>query len=174
MDYVARGVKRNCWASKTYLKEHEVSADALSCLKTQGGGLSFWSCGPDRESFEEAALAIAASPNKDRLDDVDIVRVPADEFKSSGLKLIESRGRTRATKLTDRHRDVAELSTFGLHLVAMILEPHVNSQGNCRRFRKKELAELVKQSIDAGDIDQTSLPEKIVAEVQKLEKPKTP
>lgn len=157
--FLARKISLAKWSKKQEqgeLAEDEIPADAVTAdLRTQDNKLSFWRCG-DGEGIEvnEAVLALAAAGT--RVDKIDVVWLAADELRSDGQTLQDTKGRTPVLELAELHVDVCRLDYIRLGKVAQHIFTSIQKDQYLRLGKarvKQLLAEAVKQErINPNDL----------------------
>lgn len=156
--YVARKISRAKWQTHgAEVTERGAPADAVTaCMRTGQNRLSLWRFKDPDHDLGEIALAMAA--NAERAETLDLVWVRLDTLSSYVQE--ETAGKTAVADLRDRHIDVCHLD--GRTLVAIADHFFVAVQKNeIRRFREKEVIELLKKALREGRIVPADLSEKL-------------
>lgn len=156
MAFLLRMVQRQKWEPTQDLGLNEIAADAVTAdLRTTRNSLSFWRGDDDSAAVEQVALAVATS--RDKLDRIDIAWMPENLFDECTLPLEASKGVTPIQSLRSRHVDVIRLDVSRLGTVAAIVQQGVRN-GQCRRFSKAQVSELVKKAVENDLVRLESLP----------------
>ena len=162
--FLARKITRAKWATTEDLSVGEIPADAVTVdLRTQENSLSFWRCPTDSDGdVEEVALAIAAAG--ERVDRLDIVWLADEELQNDGHVLKNTEGRTPLTDMAAMHVDVSRLDYVRLGKVARQVDAALERDRH-RRLTKARVRSLIKEAVEQGRIDSSTLHEKLRVEV---------
>ncbi len=163
--FLARMITRHKWRLKDGLALDEIPADAITAdLRTADNTLSFWQCGEATESeVSEAVLAIAAG--RDRVQKLDIVWILTDELESDGQRIRLKKGRTPVAGLSKRHVDVCHLDYRRLGRIGDRVATAIR-QEQWKRFRKREIVDLLATAVQNGRLAEADLTEKIQRELR--------
>lgn len=159
---MARKISRAKWQpSGPAATGQGVSADAVTaCMRTGQNRLSLWRFQDPEQDLGEIALAMAA--NAERAETLDLAWVSLDTLTPYAQE--ETIGKTAVADLRDRHIDVCQLD--GRKLVEIADHFFVAVQKNeVRRFREKEVIELLQKALRAGRIVPADLAEKLRPQV---------
>ena len=165
--FLARKISLAKWSKKQEqgeLAEDEIPADAVTAdLRTQDNKLSFWRCG-DEEGIEvnEAVLALAAAGT--RVDKIDVVWLAADELRSDGQTLQDTKGRTPVLELAELHVDVCRLDYMRLGKVAQRVVTALKKE-RYLRLRKARVRNLLAEAVEQGRIDPKDLQKRVREEL---------
>ena len=162
--FLARKISLAKWSKKGELAEGEIPADAVTAdLRTQDNKLSFWRCG-DGEGIEvnEAVLALAAAGTS--VDKIDVVWLAADELRSDGQTLQDTKGRTPALELVELHVDVCRLDYMRLGKVAQRVVTALKEE-RYLRLGKARVRNLLAEAVEQGRIDPNDLEKRIREEL---------
>ena len=163
--FLARMITRHKWQLKDGLALDEIPADAITAdLRTANNTLSFWQCGQATEpEVSDAVLAIAAG--RDRIQKLDIVWILTDQLESDGQRIRLKRGRTPVAGLPERHVDVCHLDYHRLGRIGDRVAAAI-SEEQWKRFRKREIADLLVKAVHNGRLSESDLAEKIQTELR--------
>ena len=163
--FLARMINRSKWQPKEGLASDEIPADAITAdLRTANNTLSFWQCGQATEpEVSDAVLAIAAG--RDRIQKLDIVWILTDQLESDGQRIRLKRGRTPVAGLPERHVDVCHLDHHRLGRIGDRVAAAI-SQEQWKRFRKREIVDLLATAVQNGRLVEADLTEKIQTELR--------
>jgi len=162
MCLLVRKISRAKWESAA--KGAEISADAITgCLRTSDNNLSVWRI-EDDSAVEDAILAIVS--NSQHPDTIYVALLHEREVLASGFQLDAKLGATPVERLRDTHCDICGLTYGSLGLIAGLI---VNSiqQNEVKRFNRKSILDLLKNAIDAGDVQMEELQERMKLELKK-------
>ena len=164
---LARKISLAKWSKKQEqgeLAEDEIPADAVTAdLRTQDNKLSFWRCGDEKATeVNEAALALAAAGT--RVDKIDVVWLAADELRSDGQTLQDTKGRTPVLELAELHVDVCRLDYMRLGKVAQRVVTALKKE-RYLRLRKARVRNLLAEAVEQGRIDPKDLQKRVREEL---------
>jgi hypothetical protein len=130
----------------------DIPADPLNDVRTQDNALSVWLVDDGKQNLNRVALAIAAT--RQRVDKLDYLLFDLQILSDSDVETCKSRGTTPDEQVNDWHLDLVELS--GLELVSLV-RAILTSDYETGRFLPKEVVELLKDAVKAGQINQEKL-----------------
>ena len=154
---LARKITLRRWENRrdSALTEDEMSADAVTDLRTTRNALSFWKCeSGSEEHIEPAAVAIAA--NAEQASKVDIVWLPEDAL-SGRLSPQDSAGRTPYRAFVSRHCDVRNLDYGRLGQLARIMDGAIRGEDRTIRISKRRVRRLLQDAVASGKIEKGRL-----------------
>lgn len=164
MEYLARKIARAKWDIKSFMKDGEIAADAVTvCLKTFDNRLSFWLCDDERADVAEVVLAMVTTHQ--HLEKLHMIAVPKEDIASADVSLETTDGITRVEDLKGRHRDTGGLTLDSLSAVARLLAPMIRAGSHCYLFSRKQVLEILRQAVRNGRVDVDSLEERLRAEI---------
>lgn len=165
MSYLAHKISRAKWVQYPYMRDDDVSADALTaCLKTSDNKLSFWSC-ESNSMTDVDRVALALGAGMQRIDTFDIVLIPRSVFDSEIYNIENTTGRTAAVDLKDHHVDLVRLTARSLCQLAPVISSYVHDKTTCYRITRSQMRSLLEQAIQLNRIELTSLSEKISQQI---------
>jgi len=160
MSFLARKITRPKWDSSPGMDQGAVGADAVTAdLRTQNNALSLWEFSDAEKELREIVLALAA--NFDRIEKIDIAWFLREDAEKAGIEIQPTKGQTPVDDLRDWHRDAMNLDLDRLGGVARSLSRSVRNNGWVRRFRKKEVRNVLKEAVDQRRLIAGSLSEGI-------------
>ena len=166
--FLARKVSLPKWETHPDLSEGEIQADAITAdLRTFDNRLSVWCCGdegPACEDLQKAALAMAST--MDRANTIDLVWIDKGELERAGFIIRQSEGETCVPDLVSLHYDVCSLDYAKLGAMACLVEKAI-ANGQSRRFRRKQVLDLIVDATVKGRVDQDQLKCSLKKDVQK-------
>lgn len=152
----AKWMQNNILNNDTFSVE-DVSADAITSLKTSGNALSAWQVA--EEAIEDAVLAIVSSHQ--HLDAIDVVCLDPSSLESNGIKLQSTPGSTPLKdKLIGQHIDICDLTYRTLGTVAEQIV-HVLKEGKVLRYTKGNIKKLLYDAINRGRLQKDDLDESL-------------
>lgn len=165
MAWLVRKVSRAKW--EPTLGTKKISADAVTGdLRTSNNELSLWKiASSERAELEKAALALAAAG--DRIDTLDIAWIASEDIEGQGISLRDSPGRTAAVALKHSHVDAEKLDLTALCTIAEILARAIRDRAHFKRFTKAQVKQLLRTSLDAGQVDRALLSVKLLCDLTK-------
>jgi len=159
------GVRQNRWlkqAAQPWLDRGDVPADPVVDLRVSENQLSVWEVLPDKSNLKRVVRALAIG--KDEIQPNGWVLFDSGLLAAAGIKPpVQKAGTTRDEGANPWHRDLVDLS--GLTLVA--LTKTILTNGESGQLLKKELVGLVSAGIDANELREDQLPEKIRKQVEQ-------
>ena len=157
MTFILRKLdRRAAFHPLDWISKGDVSADALSDLRTTGNTLSVWQIDEERTNLERVVAALAAGRMK--LDKLDYALIDRKILDSLGISLVKESGCScdpDANALW--HQDIIGLSGSKLLELAFTLQTHAEFT----RTQKKTVGNLISTSIDSGFIDADRLQNKL-------------
>lgn len=158
--FLARMIARSKWEPKDGLASDEIPADAITAdLRTANNTLSFWQCGQaTAPEVSDAVLAIAAG--RDQIQKLDIVWIRMDELESDGQRIRSTQGRTPVAGLSERHVDLYHLDYRRLGRIGNRVAAAI-SQEQWKRFRQREIVDLLATAVRNGRLSEGDLAEKV-------------
>ena len=139
-----------------WIQQGDVSADALSNLRTTGNALSVWQIDENQTNLQRVVAALAAGRMK--LDKIDYALIDRRSLDPLGVRLIKEAGGSCDRDANSLwHQDITELSGSKLLELAFTLQTHAKF----KRFHKKAVRNLIAASIEDGFIDSTQLEDKL-------------
>lgn len=139
------------------IKKKEIPADVISIdLKTKGNTLSLWKTEDDStDNINKAVLALVTS---NKLDTIDVVWFDKKSFSKKKIVVRPSPGNTPVETLIESHFNACSLDYKRLGKVAKVIQKAIKS-GNTKRYRKKEIIDIVKKGIENNLVNKNDLPE---------------
>lgn len=157
MKFILRKLdRRAAFHALDWIPKGDVSADALSDLRTTGNTLSVWQIDEDRTNLERVVAALAAGRMK--LDKLDYALLDRTILDSLGVSLVNESGCScDADANALWHQDIIGLSGSKLLELAFTLQAHAEFA----RVQKKAVGDLISTSVDNGFIDVDLLQNKL-------------
>jgi hypothetical protein len=162
--FLLRKITKSRWfreAALAWLPPEELSADAITDLKTADNSLSFWLVNDDRSNLEDMILAVAAAG--DFVSHVDYVLIELSSEIEGQFKVEAEPGETAYTSALPFHRDMCELSATKLLRVAAVV-----SRTPRERWQKGDVEKLLCASYKDGRLDHGKLRERMRKELDSL------
>ena len=165
MEFVLRKLdRRAAFHPVDWIQEGDVSADALSNLRTIGNALSVWQIDENTTNLDRVIAALAAGRMK--LDKIDYALIDRQALDPLGIRLVkETGGSFDRDANTMWHQDITGLSGSKLLELASTLQTHAKF----KRIHRNDVRDLVVASIDDGFIDSTQLDAKLREDLARLE-----
>ena len=139
----------------------DISADAITDLKTKSNTLSVWYAASDDE-VEEAVLAIVGTLTQ--LDAIDLIPLEQSALQAAGLELQEDTGRTWVKSMEKRHRNIVKLTYGSLGTIAGIVVDRIREyteKDKRIRITVSEVRDILKKAISEKRLDLNDLPDSI-------------
>jgi hypothetical protein len=153
MPELAHKINAAKWRQVNLEETNDVSADAITSLRTRMNALSLWEIESD-EQFDQAALAIAAAG--DFLETFDLVPLYPTSLIDTGLELEKSRGNTKVEDLKNTHFDIVHLTYARLGIMANhIVQSFRNNK--VKRYTRDDLIGLLNNAIENGRLKKEDL-----------------
>ena len=165
MEFVLRKLdRRAAFHPVDWIQEGDVSADALSDLRTIDNALSVWQI--DESTTNLARVIAALASGRMKLDKIDYALIDRRALDPLGICLVNGAGRSFDRDAnTLWHQDMTGLSGSKLLELASTLQTHAQFE----RIHKKDVRNLIVASIDDGFIDPTELGAKLRDDLARLE-----
>jgi len=151
-----RTIRKPKWlrqSDKDWLPDNTLQADALGDLKTQQNSISLWKIHDDRSNMSRIIAALAAS--KDSLSNIDYAIFDYEIPAQLGIKLSSLPGETLDKEANIWHIDATELTAMKL----LDLAQSIYLKAEINRFQKKEVTDMIIESISQGFINIKEIPE---------------
>jgi len=161
MSLLVRKIDNAKWMQNDILNNdtfsvEDVSADAITCLKTSGNALSAWQVA--EEAIEDAVLAIVSSHQ--HLDTIDVVCLDPLSLESNGIRLQSTPGSTPLKDIIGQHIDICDLTYRTLGTIAEQIV-HVLKEGKVLRYTKGNIKKLLYDAINQGRLQKDDLDESL-------------
>nr|AAU82896.1 hypothetical protein GZ22D9_44 [uncultured archaeon GZfos22D9] len=161
MSLLVRKIDNAKWMQNDILNNdtfsvEDVSADAITSLKTSGNALSAWQVA--EEAIEDAVLAIVSSHQ--HLDTIDVVCFDPSSLESNGIRLQSTPGSTPLKDIFGQHIDICDLTYRTLGTVAEQIV-HVLKEGKVLRYTKGNIKKLLYDAINPGRLQKDELDESL-------------
>jgi len=130
---------------------NDVSADAITnCLKTYNNDLSVWRI-EDEKDLDNAILALITGCKQTKLSTLHYVIIDEEIISRNQLSLLETEGDTVVVNLKNTHRDIGHLTYQRLGKVKDIVLDCIRNDKSAF-FSRKQLKDLIKKSLEKGDL----------------------
>lgn len=166
MAFFVRKISRNKWPSNM-CDINDLSADAISDLRTTNNTLSIWRVDSEDE-LEHAILALAASSKVSRIENMSIVWIDEKELEKYGIKISDKEpGDTVVDDLKRTHRDICDVTYKSLGDIARIILSEINEKEHVKRITKTEVRNLLVSAYnDKRLLEEKCMPE-LIDEIKK-------
>lgn len=167
MPYLDRKITRVKWETGNEFAPNEIPADAVTAdLRTKSNTLSFWQLETPTNYIEISKIALALVTEADRIDRLDLTWIDKNGFRSQGISVNPSDGRTPVKSLQSTHVDVAKLDLNRLSKIASWIADGL-SQNQYRRFTKKEIIQIIIEAIRQDLVSLDDLAPEVKDEIDK-------
>ena len=164
MAYWVRKITRSKWPDEL-ISINTIPADVITSeLRTQKNTLSFWRI-ETLDDLEKAALALAASSKSTKIETIDIVYIPEDEFQSAKLETCITPGDTVVPDLAGLHRDLSSLNYSALGVISSIIHANMKHE-NAKRYTKKAVKALLVKAFRENRISQDKCDPSVYSEIE--------
>jgi hypothetical protein len=167
-DYRARKFNRAKWEKPPFIKDDDIPADALICLRTADNKLSFWECSNQNDSVEDVVLALATGSKIKYLEKMHVIVLPIESLDSAHFPVDRKEGDTHVEDLKLRHVDLIELTLSKLTVLAKLMAAQMRDDVGCYSFTKKQVADILNNSISKRRITIDRLSPEISGELERL------
>jgi hypothetical protein len=162
--YLVRKIAPAKWSGVQSLES--LSADTLTAdLITTGNTLSLWEI-DSKDELSDAVLALAVSKQAKKIEKMDLVLIPEETLLAKQLPIRSSPGDTFAEKLSDTHREVADLKYPSLGTFAQIIIDLL-AKNDPTTISRSEIVDIVKAAYNNKTIDISYLPEDMQKIIKK-------
>lgn len=162
MSFLIRKIESQKWKQTDIFNGADVSADAITgSLRTTGNTLSLWEVYSEEE-INEAILAIVS--HFDKADTIDIVKIKPSDLEEKSLEYERTEGLTAYEPFKKRHFNIKNLSYEKLGSVADIIVTCLRDKAELR-IRRKEIKDLIINSIEDGKIKKENLKQKLIEDL---------
>lgn len=168
MEYYIRMIgKKGQWEEDKGKEIGEIRSDIVTnCLRTSGNTLSLWKIDSTEET-EEALIAL--SSNRDRLQKLDYILIPAEVINNSGLVLKKSEGKSPYLNFNDKHYDITSLNYDSLGKVVKLVLDLINKpECNIERKGQGVIEDLLLKAISESKIKKETLKDTLAKELGEI------
>ncbi|MCK8143374.1 hypothetical protein MW871_15895 [Flavobacterium sp. I-SCBP12n] len=159
MSILVRRINRAKW-DQVDISNDDSSADAITlCLKTSNNDLSTWLVDSEAE-IDTAILALITGSRQENLSTIHIVYFDETVITEKSLSLNSTLGDTIINSLTNKHRDISELTYSKLGSVKEIVLDCLRNN-RFKTITRSNLKKMLVKSIEDGLIEKTSLSEEL-------------
>ena len=169
MSFLVRKIMRSSSESilkacpKTNLKN--ITSDVTTNeFRSSNSELSVWKINT-LEDLDDAALAIVLGGQK--FEDFKLMVVDSGIIEGN-FEIKKSPGSTAAIPLIDMHRDICGITHGSLDILLGAYKDAVE-QGLCKRYKTKQLRELVRTALSEGIVDIEGANEGLVEDIRELQ-----
>ena len=144
-----------------WLRAGDFPAAPLGDLRTSvASRLSVWHIEGDRSNLKEVVAALAAT--RDHADKFDFALFPEGVLQEAQIRAEVTRGDSLDLAANQKwHRDLVELSSAKLVRLAEL----IHLQGQIERLLENEVTELIREGVEAGQLDQRRLNDQLRIDV---------
>ncbi|MBU1261124.1 MAG: hypothetical protein KJ757_01240 [Planctomycetes bacterium] len=154
MSFLVRKIDRSKWDQRNIIDGEQPSADAITnCMRTTLNTLSLWLIN-DVNEREEAVLAIAS--NFTNLAAIDILLIDRALIEKRKLTLVTKPGLTLYSDFKNQHLNVTNLDYPSLGVMAEVIVESIRQKRH-KRFRERELIEILTNAVRAGKVKWSEL-----------------
>jgi len=158
MSLIVRKIERGKWMQNNILSGADVSADAITnCMKTKNNSLSVWEVSR-KDEVDDIVLALASQ--SEHIETMDVIVLDRTTLISSGLQLQETDSPTPVRELSQRHRDIVQLTYLSLGVLARITVDAIRNN-TLQRYTRGKIKKLIDNAIAAGRLNREGLKENV-------------
>ena len=158
MSFIVRKIERAKWMQNDILTGADISADAITnCMKTKNNCLSAWEVSRE-DQIDDVVLALASQ--SEHIATLDVAVLDQTTLIESGLQLQQTDGVTPIRDLSQRHRDIVQLSYVSLGVLAGIIVDAIRNN-TVQRYTRGTIKNLLGNAIAAGRLNKEALKENV-------------